>query len=391
MASAYLRKVRGVPQWYAKFPHPVTGVVKNVRLNDSELRPIAADKVKAEKVAERAAAEFIAGVAGVSAGCESLRWDTFCLSVEETFLADKSSPAPYRTAMMRITKSLRFTYLKELTPAMIKTAAARWSKEVALSTVNSYLKHLRAVLNWAVTMKYIQSCPTIKLMKDDREDEARSRAVTASEFGKLLRHTAAVVGADVADDWTFLLRGLYASGLRLSEALKLSWNPGTKIWIDRDDPEQWFVHFPASQHKARRLCIVPVVPEFRAVLEQTPEDARSGRVFNPRGMRTAGSLGTTYVGSVIRKIGTSAGIVTREYERGHYDGTDKHASAHDLRRSFGFAWANRVPAQDLKELMRHTDIAVTMAYYLGQRAASVGANTAQFGLTKDAKKLLGVT
>ncbi|MBA3483727.1 MAG: hypothetical protein H0T51_18110 [Pirellulales bacterium] len=44
------------------------------------------------------------------------------------------------------------------------------------------------------------------------------------------------------------------------------------------------------------------------------------------------------------------------------------ASAHDLRRSFGFRWSRLVMPPVLKELMRHTEIATTMKFYVGVNA-----------------------
>ena len=46
----------------------------------------------------------------------------------------------------------------------------------------------------------------------------------------------------------------------------------------------------------------------------------------------------------------------------------KFASAHDLRRSFGERWAERVLPKVLMELMRHESIGTTMRFYVGQNA-----------------------
>ena len=46
----------------------------------------------------------------------------------------------------------------------------------------------------------------------------------------------------------------------------------------------------------------------------------------------------------------------------------KHASAHDLRRGFGFRWSRRIMPAVLKELMRHADIKTTMDFYVGTEA-----------------------
>jgi integrase len=51
----------------------------------------------------------------------------------------------------------------------------------------------------------------------------------------------------------------------------------------------------------------------------------------------------------------------------------KFATAHDLRRSFGYRWSRRVMPAILKELMRHSSIETTMTYYVGQNARSTAA------------------
>ena len=45
-------------------------------------------------------------------------------------------------------------------------------------------------------------------------------------------------------------------------------------------------------------------------------------------------------------------------------GQGKHASAHDLRRSFGTRWARRLKPATLQLLMRHRSIETTMKYYV---------------------------
>jgi hypothetical protein len=50
----------------------------------------------------------------------------------------------------------------------------------------------------------------------------------------------------------------------------------------------------------------------------------------------------------------------------------KHASAHDLRRSFGFRWAVRVMPIVLQKLMRHASIDTTLKYYVGNDAREMG-------------------
>ncbi len=44
----------------------------------------------------------------------------------------------------------------------------------------------------------------------------------------------------------------------------------------------------------------------------------------------------------------------------------KPASAHDLRRSFGFRWSRKLLPQDLKEAIRHASIQTILEFYVGE-------------------------
>jgi integrase len=103
-------------------------------------------------------------------------------------------------------------------------------------------------------------------------------------------------------------------------------------------------------------------------LETVPEDERRGFVFSP--LSKTGDLvaHTRYsVGPRASTISETAGVVTCQRER---DGktVKEFASAHDLRRAFGFRWSRRVMPTVLRELMRHETIQTTMQYYVGINA-----------------------
>jgi integrase len=73
-------------------------------------------------------------------------------------------------------------------------------------------------------------------------------------------------------------------------------------------------------------------------------------------------------------VGKAAGVVVKQREKLDDKGkpvtVNQCASAHDLRRSFGFRWSRRVMPTILRELMRHESIETTMRYYVGQNAES---------------------
>jgi integrase len=64
---------------------------------------------------------------------------------------------------------------------------------------------------------------------------------------------------------------------------------------------------------------------------------------------------------MIAIFGTECRVKVTETDKG-----PKFASAHDLRRSFGFRWAKRVMPAILQRMMRHSDIQTTMEYYITQ-------------------------
>ena len=77
------------------------------------------------------------------------------------------------------------------------------------------------------------------------------------------------------------------------------------------------------------------------------------------------------------EIGKAAGVKFRSKLKSKLDSKSgerrpvevvKFASAHDLRRSFGERWAERVLPKVLMELMRHESIGTTMRFYVGQNA-----------------------
>jgi len=87
---------------------------------------------------------------------------------------------------------------------------------------------------------------------------------------------------------------------------------------------------------------------------------QTGRVFKlPRVDGKQGEPTTDRVSKIISKIRAKANVIV---------GTNKTASAHDLRRSFGERWASRMTPADLMAVMRHESIETTMVYYVGKNA-----------------------
>jgi len=166
--------------------------------------------------------------------------------------------------------------------------------------------------------------------------------------------------------WSRLLRGLWWSGLRIEESLNLTWGQPDTIRIDTSG-RFVMLRINAANEKGHRDRLYPVSPEFADMILAVPEDQRTGHFFQALGTR-GGVVRYHAVCKSICAIGKQANVVVS-----HDGGKTKHASAHDLRRSFGLRWSERVMPAQLRELMRHESIETTMTYYVGRNAEATAA------------------
>ena len=240
--------------------------------------------------------------------------------------------------------------------ARVQDAAERrgWTsatKTRSAATIRSYLKHLKAALNWAHGQGLLVNVPTCQL---PRESGAKGGALTELQYRQLLATVPKARPHD-AQVWEQFITALWLSGLRLDEALRLSWSPDDGFSIDESGERPMF-RIAAGSQKSRRDELLPSVPEFWTWLSSSPLYFRrglNGRVFQL-------GVNRDQVGRIISAIGRRAGIITARTA----DDRPKYATAHDLRRSFGTRWSLRVNAATLQKLMRHSDIKTTMRYYV---------------------------
>jgi len=300
-----------------------------------------------------------------------------------------------------------------------KTGAAVPRSE---ATIKHHLAHLKAALRWAERQKLIDRAPMIDMPKRAKGSKVmKGRPITLEEFERMLSKVPAVLfprvegkpakrrairheqayqrlvadvvngqkpdgmdatladagrtraefdadiqdARDMVESWRHYLRGLWLSGLRLTESLELYWDRSDKLCIDLAGRRP-MLRIPAELEKGNQDRILPLSPEFAEFLLATPKADRRGPVFKPLAHRayrtTTGYVGPHKAGARIVAIGKAAGVKVNT------SGALKYASAHDLRRSFGERWAARVMPQVLMELMRHESIETTMRYYVGRNA-----------------------
>lgn len=260
--------------------------------------------------------------------------------------------------------------------AKLLAGAASKKKARSPHTVRSYMATLIAALNWAHRpMHWLPAAVEFDLLEAD--DPAKGRPITGEEFERMLAAVPeTLVGAGQTADpaavesWRQLLRGIWESGLRLSEALALHWEADNWIlphWTPRTG--LLLLHIPAHLQKNRKAQDVPTTPAFAKLLESMP--SRKGWIFNPCPRRGKLRLSVAQVGRIISDIGEKALIKVNE--------AGKPASAHDLRRSFGQRLADAgLPPRDLQVIMRHADFKTTEGYYLKDRAHDQGQRIAAY-------------
>jgi len=213
------------------------------------------------------------------------------------------------------------------------------------STIARHLRCLKCVLNWAVSTELMARRPSITMPANTHKKRfLKGRALTEADFAVLCE-----TADRINPTFTPLLKLLWLSGLRISEAYRLSFDTGPN---QVDLANRRFVFLAAGQ-KSGHDETIPLLPElydWLASLERT-----SGLVVHPLVGGKPVTLDTTK--RQISSIGAASGLVTGSE-------TGKHVTAHDLRRSFGTRWALKVHPLVLKKLMRHETLDTTLRFYV---------------------------
>lgn len=319
-----------------------------------------------KKEAEKAGAQLEADLQqGRYVEPSKTTWSDFRLRFEEEKLRSLAvkSRNSYNTALNRAEDILHPAKLAELDgPSLSRFQARLRADDLREATIAAYLRHIAAALRWAYSLGMIASVPVIQKPKRARvAKQMRGRPITGEEFDRMLVACDKVRPADAAI-WKGFLQGLWLSGLRLAEALSLSWDVDGEISIDLSGKYPC-LRILAEAEKGFRDRQLPLTPDFADYIDQTPHIDRTGKVFSVAQL----GLRLDTVSKIVSQIGEKAGVfVSREQE--------KFASAHDLRRAFGNRWASKVMPAVLQHLMRHESIETTMKYYVAQGANEIAAS-----------------
>ena len=305
--------------------------------------------------AERVAAQLVANIGETSA--RRITWKTFRVNYELEHLSKLKRPGCFKSAANKLELHVKPKYVTDLTAAKMKQFRQKMeSSGMKSTTIASYLKHVRAALGWAAEYGYIDHAPRVRAGSTAK---MKGRPITLEEFERMLAVTQKEVGKKRAEQFRRLLKGLWLTGLRLQEALDMRWSGENCIRPMKVDGQHPLLFFPGDQQKNGREQMVPILPEAAEFLRETPAKKRTGLVFPLQGAR-APITTSDRASRIISAIGRRAGVITKiDPETNEV----RHATAHDLRRSFATRLAKRVPADLLQEMMRHADIKTTKTHY----------------------------
>jgi len=337
-----------------------------------------------DKAAQRAAGEWQAELRAGRGVKITAKWSVFTEAYESAVgssLRDRTLSS-IATAFNAAEKHMKPDTLARITPQWVTRFQQRLlDSGCASSTVESYCRHLRASLNWAKDQGWITTVPKFPKLKNARSaKQMKGRPITGEEFDRML--IAVDEEIPIGENWKpervskaharrasikFLLNGLWFSGLRLGEALSLTWDQ----WADgiRVDLSGKYAKLliAAEDEKGGKDRVYPMTPDFAEFLQAVPEESRQGFVFNPH-LAKGVCRRIDSVSKAVCRIGERAGV--KVDEKG---GKAVYASAHDLRRAFGARWSRKVNSMVLKELMRHASVTTTEKYYVGIQSDETSA------------------
>jgi len=317
-------------------------------------------------------------------------WDEFVIRYSAevlTGLAPKTR-SQLSTVFRMVDRLLGPKRVGDITSARLsKLAGLLRAEHKSEFTIRNYLAHLKASLGWAVSIRMLAVVPAFPTMARAKNQKTmKGRPISEREFNAMLEAVPVVVGEVAAESWRHYLRSLWFNGLRLRESLEVYWDRSDKLCVDLSGAFP-MLSIPAELQKNHNETLWPIAPEWGDMLLAVPATERHGRVFQLVGAislvngRKGGGIVSDpdYVCHVVCRIGKAAGVVvnrTTKFDKktGERAEAVKYASCHDLRRSFGFRWADRVDTFKLQELMRHSNIETTRRFYVGRNAQNTAAN-----------------
>jgi integrase len=256
---------------YMRYVDPVTGK-QSTRSTGTHKRK------DAERIAHKWEAELQEGRYKAPS---KVGWAEFRIRYEDEHLSGKAEGTEINACSMfnTVERLIPIERLSPLTAERISYLQSKLRAErLSENTIKSHLRQLKAAFRWANRHGLLNEVPHIEM--PTRTGTMKGRPITGEELERMLDSTIDIVGPDAAESWWFLLRGLWWSGLRRTEAMHLHWTDARMICVDFTGRRPMFRIHPDA-HKSGKECLLPMAPEFAEMLLTVPEADRTGYVFNP--------------------------------------------------------------------------------------------------------------
>jgi integrase len=219
--------------------------------------------------------------------------------------------------------------------------ASRTIRTMGPVTKNHYLSTLKTFCNWCAhrKQKRMATNPVADVEKVKESDDVRRkrRALSVDELRALLDAVPA--------HYRLEYQVFMGTGLRRAELLALRWSD---VRLNAPHP---FIQLRAADTKSDRDDVIPLAAHLAELLAKAKGDADEG----DRVVKKLPRIPTH------KKYLKAAGIPW-------LDGAGRRADLHALRHSFGTMLSKSgVSPREVMELMRHTDIRLTMKVYTDPR------------------------
>lgn len=339
-------------------------------------------KRDAERLANEIEQEVLAELSG-----SKVSWRTVRSRYRLEVLGEQraSSIKKWTVAMNALSTFGEPQFLEGMTADRLSRLGAQLrSKALAVDTIAGYVREIRRTLTWAASIWPSFTSPTIRKMRTKTGKRMKGRPITREEFERMLGAVETVVPSEYVLGWRHYLEGLWYSGLRLGESLRLAWEDRGELSIedlDSSDPRLLVRGEAEKGDRDRWIRLWPHPSDgtpppnsgFIAFLQETPLFQRRGLVFRPE--LSQGRVAASTAGKTVAAIGEAAGVVVDRRrkpnpETGELQESVSFASAQDLRRSFGTRWALCVSIWRLMEMMRHETIRTTEQFYVDLQAVA---------------------
>lgn len=297
------------------------------------------------KAAERAAAAW-ENELRQSHGLTGITWDMFRTRFEDEHLATvkPSTAKQYRYSLDRFEKEIGCPRdIRGINASTLSKFSARLrAANLKPDSIGSKLRDIKAALRWATRIGLLDKPPMVNIPP---RGGSRGRPLTFQEVIRSFTTIAKVVPREHRDAITTLMKIMWLGGMRLSEALAISLEPGPIQVRFEGIPA---IHWKLGSQKANRSEVTILPPDLYRYLENKKSCGVTKKFVQT-------SLSKRQIQDYLTAIGRQAEIKVSD---------TKHATAHDWRRTFGNRSALRYHPFVLKHLMRHKDINTTMRYYV---------------------------